>query len=536
MTAAMNLDTRLANARVNRRPTGAQDFTKTTMAKAYSYTRFSTPEQATGRSYQRQTETAKRYAEQQGLDLDTELTFEDLGTSAFRGRNADVGALAAFLEAVENSTVERGSWLIVESLDRISRHIARRAVRVLESLVDAGITVVTLVDGKVYDADTLDNDPMAFMWAFMVAIRAHEESATKSKRGIASWEMKRQKATEKPLTAMCPSWLTLGDDGHWLVNEAKADTVRRIFEEAVAGRGQHQIAARRNADGTPTLNGGDGWYRSTIKKILENPAVIGTMVPHKLVYEGGKKRRQPLEPIENYYPAIIDLETWETVQAGRLKRKPQEAGTKGVAYTLAGLAKCPKCGGSMTRVVKGKKSWGPMLVCARAKRGMGCSYRTIPQAAVDEALMGDGVVNGVIQGIDAWSYPPAADESLREKIADTERQSDELDNRIAAILDEIERGNGSPTLAKRLEILEAEREDLLEELEELYPKERLSRPIGIQKRTREFIQAVNNGDDATTRNGILSRIVEAVVVDYEQGRLVFRWRHGGETEAPLRLL
>ena len=98
--------------------------------RAYSYIRFSSPEQAKGDSLRRQMELAEQYAEAHGLELDTELTFRDLGVSAYRGLNVETGELRAFLKAVEEGIVAPGSVLLVESLDRISRRVARKAVRV----------------------------------------------------------------------------------------------------------------------------------------------------------------------------------------------------------------------------------------------------------------------------------------------------------------------------------------------------------------------------------------------------------------------
>ncbi len=91
-----------------------------TATKAYSYLRFSTPEQEKGDSKRRQMDLARRYADAQGLDLDETLTFHDLGVSAFRGSNLDA-ALGAFKSAVTDGRVPRGSYLLVESLDRLSR-------------------------------------------------------------------------------------------------------------------------------------------------------------------------------------------------------------------------------------------------------------------------------------------------------------------------------------------------------------------------------------------------------------------------------
>ena len=91
-----------------------------TKPKAYSYIRFSTPEQQKGDSKRRQTELARRYADANGLDLDETLTFHDLGVSAYRGKNRDA-ALGPFVTTVEAGRVKQGSYLLVESLDRLSR-------------------------------------------------------------------------------------------------------------------------------------------------------------------------------------------------------------------------------------------------------------------------------------------------------------------------------------------------------------------------------------------------------------------------------
>jgi DNA invertase Pin-like site-specific DNA recombinase len=107
--------------------------------------------------------------------------------------------------------VKQGSYLLVESLDRISRQTARKALRTLEDIVESGVTLVTLTDGKAYTADSLDQDQMSLMWALMVSIRAHEESSMKGRRMRAAWEGKRAKAVSegKPITATCPGWLAL---------------------------------------------------------------------------------------------------------------------------------------------------------------------------------------------------------------------------------------------------------------------------------------------------------------------------------------
>src|SRR5437588_5588757 len=85
--------------------------------KAYSYIRFSTPEQLKGDSLRRQTAMAADYCGRHGLTLDAELTMQDLGVSAYRGKNLDgTGKLGLFLDAVKAGDVAQGSVLLLEAL------------------------------------------------------------------------------------------------------------------------------------------------------------------------------------------------------------------------------------------------------------------------------------------------------------------------------------------------------------------------------------------------------------------------------------
>ena len=58
------------------------------MSTAYSYVRFSTPEQIKGDSIRRQVELSQNYAEAHCLTLDDSLQLTDLGVSAFNSANA----------------------------------------------------------------------------------------------------------------------------------------------------------------------------------------------------------------------------------------------------------------------------------------------------------------------------------------------------------------------------------------------------------------------------------------------------------------
>lgn len=114
--------------------------------KAYSYLRMSTDLQLKGDSRRRQLEASRAYADAEGLELADDAQLEDIGISAFKGANVQTGALGQFLAAVKAGSVERGSYLLVESLDRLSREEILPAHTLFLGIVQSGINLVTLAD------------------------------------------------------------------------------------------------------------------------------------------------------------------------------------------------------------------------------------------------------------------------------------------------------------------------------------------------------------------------------------------------------
>lgn len=151
-------------------------------AKAYSYLRFSTPEQRKGDSFRRQWERAKAYADRHGLDLDETLTFHDIGVSAFKGANAERGRLAAFRRAVEDGTVAPGSYLLVEDFDRLSRMDPWEALGIFGEIINREVTVVTLKDERVWHRAGLKANPLQIMESLLGMWTGHQESLKKGFR------------------------------------------------------------------------------------------------------------------------------------------------------------------------------------------------------------------------------------------------------------------------------------------------------------------------------------------------------------------
>jgi DNA invertase Pin-like site-specific DNA recombinase len=338
--------------------------------KAYSYLRMSTDVQLKGHSKQRQLEESKRYAKAHGLELADEAQLEDVGISAFKGANVNEGALGQFLDAVKSGKVPTGSYLLVESLDRLSRQEILPSLTLLLTIIAAGIKLVTLQDERVYDQRSRADD---LIISLTIMSRAHEESQLKSQRVGAAWANKRANARQRKLTKWCPAWLRLSADRReYQVISERAAVVRSIFDDTVAGIGGLAITKRLNARKMPMM-GKTGWHPSYIAKILTNRAVIGEFQPHKLSAAGKRKPEGP--PIKNYFPQIIDKALFYRAQKARSERRNTGRGRKGTYVTnlFSGVAKCAYCRRPMIFENKGPlPKGGTFLVCEGAKRGLKC--------------------------------------------------------------------------------------------------------------------------------------------------------------------
>src|SRR5262245_23023984 len=194
--------------------------------RAFSYARFSHSEQKDGRSLARQLEMAKRYCEAHGLTLD-ERTFADLGVSGRHGANATHGELAEFLEMIQAGRIPKGSVLVIENVDRLSRMDPDEATKLFMQIVSAGVDIATVSPEALY---TQKNIHQTGVWVpLQVALcLAAEESRKKGERVADAWADKRSKAGGEKLTKKGPAWLKLtADRTGWLVLEDKAALVRR---------------------------------------------------------------------------------------------------------------------------------------------------------------------------------------------------------------------------------------------------------------------------------------------------------------------
>jgi len=517
---------------------------------AYSYLRFSTPEQAGGDSRRRQLDLARTYAAQHGLVLDAGLSFRDLGMSAFHGRNAREGALRAFLDAVELGLVPRGSHLLVESLDRLSRDRVLLAQSLFLRIVEAGITIVTLIDERSYSAESLNRSPMDLIVSLVCMMRANEESVTKSARLRAAWTRKRAELGTKPAMGRCPGWLRLDKTaGRFVEREREADVIRRIYAEAAAGLGQYAIARKLNAEAVPMFNSGNqrgkAWGPKYIRTLLTAPAVRGTYIPCITGRDAhGRLLLQPQAPVEGYYPAVVDPATCEAVAHAQEARRRAFPGARAsadlsatpgrlgrvapVANLLAGLGRCPLCGCTMQlqRGETGRTDWR-YLTCSRGYIGAGCERRHIRYSGI-EAVLSKGI-DQLVRYCPTQILDPAVKKQrlkqVRSRLAELRfrRMALEADAPLLLAL----KARSLSVIAE----VEAEEQALVAERRRMRPGTAGWLDVTLRARLEQLrALALSEPLDPPLVNAALKSLLTQVVVDWPRSVLVLTWRHGGRSE------
>src|SRR5262245_25627025 len=179
------------------------------MKRAYSLIRYSSLKQKAGDSRRRQMAWSAAWCERNRCLLDESLHW-DRPVSAFRGANRTKGALAAFLEMVKVGRVPKGSILLVESLDRLSREEVDEALTLFLGILKAGVDIVTMVPERHYTKASV-GDIVGILEPLIIMSRAHEESLVKAERIIEVWKQRRKHAAERPMNAVGPAWLQLVD-------------------------------------------------------------------------------------------------------------------------------------------------------------------------------------------------------------------------------------------------------------------------------------------------------------------------------------
>ncbi len=434
---------------------------------AYSYIRWSTAIQEHGDSLRRQKQKAQGWSQKNGIPLADDRIMLDAGVSAYRGKNVKDGALGAFLKSAQEGKISKGSFLLVESIDRLSRQGMFKTAGIVQEIWEAGITIVTLSDEKAYPPDCDDMDALMIV---LVAMRAKEESATKGRRVKDSWVGRYQsfKETGQVPTGNLLSWLTKDPaTGKVMLDEGREPIVRQMVDMGMYS-GLPDIAKTLNKRGIISWASGKRkdrstyWTVSAIENILKNPALYGEYQPRK---DG------PVYAV----PPVITKEEFFRLQAAKDKRKKKGRGRKGKAYTnlFSGIAKCSECGEPMT-IRQQSRGRQHQFVCKAQKVKAKCTSRPMLYPVFERAFL--AYANEIDLKAIIHGGTESRSDVITSELQTLEGIKQDLDKQIFNTMDSLGRATGSAkaiyekrideyaaeldTVNERMKALESERQEI----------------------------------------------------------------------------
>lgn len=503
--------------------------------KVISYTRFSSARQAKGHSEQRQYEAALKWCKENGHELDTEMSLHDPGFSAYAGANLKRGGLGVLQLACLNGQLPADTILLIEAFDRLTRMPLPEAYELLLSLINNGLTIVTLNDGKIWNNKTMKSLE-AFMLSLVSLYRGFQESDIKSERLRAKYKAARENRSNKEFGS-APGWLTRESKDHpWVVIEEKAAVVRKVFEYAAKGYGTKAIAKIANEQGwivpTRLARTGTRWHARMPGIILRNRAVLGEHEHRIHTHEAHSKHWKGVETgivYSNFYPRIISDELWTEARASIETRKVAAKRDNNYYNIFSGIMYCGRCGAPIHRKTEKKGYSRAQLVCADRLAGI-TECPSFSAVTADPRILEAILTRKVIANND---YDAEYDRALSEVDYDIS----ECDKQLNNLVETLKQVGYSNHLSQAIRSVEGDKKKLLVEKDRLkvWRGMRARFQTQVEENTEMLDEAMQHMYEATeesrdyraTLHLKIARAVETIHVwGYEVA--IIEFKHTGE--------
>ncbi len=355
---------------------------------------------------------------------------------------------------------------------------------------------------------------------------------------------------------MLSSKIGLAHEGRWVVGAApfgyqlnhkltrlepkedEAELVRMIFDLYVNGRPEpdgslkdvsfRAIANYLNNLGIPSPRNGN-WQYQTVKRVIENPAYIGTLKYRTRKRIGNKYYNRPEEEhiiVEQAHEPIISKDLWDAAQE-KLNNRPRVPRAK-LDFSpceLAGLVVCSKCGRRMVRqysVQHYKKKDGSISVYHKEFLWCttnGCTfvkYRDVEKDILAALETFNELDVEELKEIYGEVLAPREQADVNIDVGEMVKKKErELRRRLEFIFDKYEKGIYSDEdFLNRKKTIETE----LKEIKELQPNTEANKEVKIEKAAHEFKENVKNvlefyknGNlNKTEKNELLLSVIEKV--------------------------
>lgn len=419
------------------------------MSTAYAYVRFSTAAQgAEGRdSETRQLAPLAAFEQDFGLKIDQENIVYDRGKSAFDGSNALKGNLKSLLEKLEED-----DFLVVESIDRLTRQRVLNGVELIQNLLKRGIKLYTTSDKKLYEVSDPSRDLETLLLISVIAKRANEESEIKSIRRKSAYRKARILAeTEKQIFNKNSPPFGVRYDANlasFVEEKDEADDIRKIFE-LLKDFGVDETVRRINEHSQRRR-----WTNKALFFLIKNKSPLGTLAVFTRLKKDGKEKRVFEKFIDNYYPQIVSNADFQSALNAMQSRKKERIAGRYSQHNFnifKSCIFCAECNSSMTftktRVSSKANDGGyTYLICKNKKETRNCSAKNIRfEYAFGALLELNNIFNSVKQSefssaisktvglFKAFSYEKEKNSEAKKEINTKLKEKAIAENRLANI-------------------------------------------------------------------------------------------------------
>lgn len=457
------------------------------MPLAISYVRFSSIRQYSSNSIERQQLLIAEWLTANPDYTLSDLKFQDLAKSGYHGEHVkEGGGFRKLLGAIEAGAIKAGDVVLVEAIDRTGRMETVDMLDLLTPILKAGISLITLDDGHVYNRDSCNGSHIYLLIGKIQT--ANQQSARLSNLTSLSYKLRRTKALAgTQVKRWTPVWLTT--DG--AVIDRIAKHVKTAFELYTAGVGKATISVRMRETGEPELATCSG---PTVEGWLRNKTAIGYW-----------------NDIPNAYPAIIEPELFVLAQQ-RGKDAKTTRPSKTAKHMLVGLVKCGHCGGNY--IMQNKDGRPHSMRCLNRQRlkALGCdNTRTIPKPVLDYIR-----VNTSLAAVEA-AFQRQQLTVNQKRILAIEGELETVGQKITALIQLVDGTGDLDEITAKIKELKAEREKLNAEHVLLERTESPVDTFGAMRVEDDLLES-----DTVKLNALLKGVGYSINV-FVDGRMTVNW-------------
>lgn len=473
------------------------------MPAAISYIRFSSDRQKRGTSTERQRQMVKDWLLAHPDYTPSNLTYEDVAKSAYKGKHLEAGRFGQLLEAIEAGLIKAGDVVLCEAIDRVGRMDTSKMLgKIILPITEAGVSIITLDDGHRYDSQSINTPAVHLLMAKIQAAHGYSQALSDRTKANYAIRIKNAKETGK-VKRNTPIWL----DSNGKLNEDVVPWIKQVFELYVSGVGKNAIANRLRASGVPELATCSG---PTVESWLRNQAVIGNWE----LYKDDPDRTT--EIIRGVYPPVVSDELFLLAQQRKkaASTKPRERTSK---HFLVGLVKCGACNSNYIIHHKGGKPNNMRCGLHHRLKSAGCSNaETIPYQVVHKVYM-------------ITAYPSVGKALQAIQLTENDKRKLALNSEREEVVNGIERlvklalKFDSPEIEVELEAAEQRRKSIDEELSILERSDNTVKPRSHTTEAYYNLAAVHDGlfrDDPVKLSALLKQAGYTITVNEGRTLLV----------------